>query len=137
MTDKLSRQALKDLVNYRLGRANETLEAANYLASGEYYTLAMERLYYACFYVASALMLINNIAAGTHSGIKTMLNLNFIKTGKLASKYGIIYQTLFEKRQSGDYEDFIYCNKEMYDDLYPQAVEFIERIKCLVYDHPL
>ena len=56
-------------------------------------------------------MLANNLSIGTHAGIKTMLNLKFIHTGILEKKYGSIYQTLFEKRQSGDYEDFTYCRR--------------------------
>lgn len=112
MTDKLDQQTLSDLIKYRLERASETLDAADFLASGTYYNLAVGRLYYACFYAASALMLANNLSAATHAGIKVMLNLNFIKKGVLETKYGSIYQSLFEKRQSGDYEDFVFCDKQ-------------------------
>ena len=131
MTDKLDPQSLKDLINYRLKRAAETIEAADFLASGNYFNLAVGRLYYACFYAASGLMLANNLSAVTHAGIKAMLNLNFVKKGILEPKYGAIYQSLFEKRQSGDYEDFVYCDREMYDHLRPQAQDFVERLTAL------
>lgn len=132
MTDKLDPQVISDLINYRLERADETLKAADFLASGGYYNLAVGRLYYACFYTASALMLANNLSAATHAGIKVLLNMNFIKKGLLEPKYGSIYQTLFEKRQSGDYEDFVYCDKGLYDSFRPQAAEFIDRLKELI-----
>lgn len=132
MTDKLDSQTINDLIKYRIERADETLEASEYLSAGGYFNLAVGRLYYACFYAASALMLANNLSAVTHAGIKVMLNLNFIKKGLLEPKYGSIYQTLFEKRQSGDYEDFIYCDNEMYEDLEPQAQDFVNRIKTLL-----
>lgn len=132
MTDKLTPQTQSDLINYRIDRAFETLEAANFLASGEYFNLAVERLYYACFYAASALMLANNLSAATHAGIKVLLNINFIKKGLLEPEYGSIYQSLFEKRQSGDYEDFVYCDRKMFDYFYPQANEFVEKIKSML-----
>lgn len=86
----------------------------------------------ACYYAASALMLEYNLEASTHNGIKSMIGLNFVRTGLLESKYGRIYQQLFENRQSGDYEDFVYCDLEMFNSLYPQAVEFVDRINQLI-----
>jgi uncharacterized protein (UPF0332 family) len=108
------------------------MEEADYNAKGGYYNAAVNRLYYACFYVASALMLSENIDASTHNGIKAMLGLKYVKTGKIDSKYGRIYQQLFENRQSGDYEDFVYCDQELYDRLRPQADEFITVINRLI-----
>lgn len=34
---------------------------------------------------------------------------------------GIIYSTLFSKRQSGDYDDFFYCDAELANELKKQA----------------
>ena len=73
-------------------------------------------------------MLHSNLEASSHKGIKTMLGLNFIKPGIFDQKYGRIYQQLFENRQSGDYEDFVYCDKELFDSLRPQAEDFINTI---------
>lgn len=75
---------LGDLINYRLQRAQETLDEADYNA-------AVNRLYYACYYAASALMVANHLEASSHKGIKSMLGLKFIKTGRLDYKYGRIY----------------------------------------------
>lgn len=51
---------------------------------------------------------------------------------KLPIKIGKIFSTLFEKRHSGDYDDFVYCDKEMLDNLYPQAELFIHTINQLL-----
>ncbi|MDE5869607.1 MAG: HEPN domain-containing protein [Muribaculaceae bacterium] len=123
---------LGDLINYRLQRAQETLDEADYNAKGEYYNAAVNRLYYACYYAASALMVANHLEASSHKGIKSMLGLKFIKTGRLDLRYGRIYQQLFENRQSGDYEDFVYCDKELYDILRPQAEEFVITVSYMI-----
>lgn len=132
MTDQLDTGSISDLIIYRLQRANETLEEADYNAKGGYFNTAINRLYYACYYAASALMLANELSATTHKGIKTLLSLNFVKTGIIDPKYGRIYQQLFENRQSGDYEDFVYCDQNMFNELRPEAEDFIKTITALI-----
>ena len=122
----------KELIAYRLQRAKETLEEADYNAKGGYFNAAVNRLYYACYYSASALMLANDLSSSTHKGIKTLLGLHFVKSGILDPIYGRIYQQLFENRQSGDYEDFIYCDLELFSELRPQAEAFIVKMSELI-----
>ncbi len=132
MISNFDNGTITDLISYRLQRANETLEEADYNAKGNYFNAAINRLYYACYYAACALMLANGLSASTHKGIKTLLGLNFVMKGKLDPKYGRIYQQLFENRQSGDYEDFTYCTLELFNELRPQAEDFINKIDSLI-----
>ena len=129
----LDEDSRRDLIEYRLQRSNETLEEADYNAKGGYYNSTVNRLYYACYYSAAALMLCYGLEASTHAGIKSMLGMNFIKAGVIEAKYGRIYQQLFENRQSGDYEDFVYCDQELYDALRPQAQEFVVKVTNLIH----
>lgn len=132
MKTTLDGSARKELIDYRLSRACETLKEADYNARGGYYNTAVNRLYYACYYAASALMLNANLEASSHAGIRSMLGLKFVKTGVIEPKYGRIYQQLFENRQSGDYEDFVYCDEDLFDELRPQAAEFVATITRLI-----
>ena len=132
MTDKLDQQSIEALISYRLERAEESLKVADFNASGEFYNTAVNRLYYACYYAASALMVATNHTPATHNGVKVILNLNFIRPGLLEQKYGAIYQQLFEKRQSGDYEDFVYCDNEEYQRLKEASIQFVEALTRLI-----
>lgn len=49
----------------------------------------------------------NNIQPHTHSGTKQMFGIHFILNGKLPRSYNITYTELFDKRHSGDYDDFL------------------------------
>lgn len=82
-------------------------------------------------------MLANGLASSSHKGIKTLLGLHFVKTGKIDPQYGRIYQQLFENRQSGDYEDFVYCDLELFNELRPQAENFIKTISRLINKNKL
>lgn len=132
MTTILDPESRNALIDYRLQRATETLEEADYNAKGKYFNTGVNRLYYAAYYAASALMLAYGLECSTHAGVKSMLSLNFIRKGPLSPVYGKIFMSLFENRQSGDYEDFVYCDAELYNDLRPKTEEFINALKALI-----
>lgn len=134
MKEILDKESKKALVAYRIQRAYETLREAEVMIRESLYNAAINRLYYACYYATVALLLKYDIQTQTHNGVKTMLGLHFISTGKLPVKVGKTFSTLFEKRHSGDYDDFVYCDEEMVNNLYPQAETFINSIQELIRD---
>ena len=111
MKEILDEESKNALINYRIQRAYETLKEAQVMMRESFYNAAVNRLYYACYYAAVSLLLKYDHQPQTHNGVKTMLGLHFISTGKLPIKIGKIFSTLFEKRHSGDYDDFVYCDK--------------------------
>ena len=108
------------------------MQEAALLAKEGFYNAALNRLYYACFYAAMALLVAHGITASTHAGVKTMLGLHFVSNGLLDKEHGKTFSRLFEIRHSGDYDDFVYCDREMIDDFTPKAQAFIDRIKDLL-----
>lgn len=131
MREKLDPENRASIVNYRLERAYETLKEADYNADGGYYNAAVNRLYYACFYAASALLLSREIEANTHNGVKTMISMHFVRTRRLSMEHGATFSLLFEKRQSSDYSDFAYCDLELVNTLRPRAAAFVAVIEKL------
>lgn len=132
MKTELSPEERNALIEYRLERSEEALEEGAYNARGGYYNMAVNRLYYAAFYAVSALMLSRGINAATHAGIKTLLSLHFVKPGLLPVEHGKTFMTLFENRQSGDYEDFVYCDLDLYNLLLPKTEELIKAVRGLI-----
>jgi uncharacterized protein (UPF0332 family) len=132
MKEKMDEASKKALIAYRIKRAYETLKEADVMKREGFYNAAINRMYYACYYAVMGLLLKNDIQTQTHSGVKTMLGLHFVSTGKLSVKSGKTFSTLFEKRHSGDYDDFVYSDKEMVNDLYPRAKSFIDTICELI-----
>jgi uncharacterized protein (UPF0332 family) len=121
-----------DLVTYRLKRSAETLsEIPLHLKNGLWNT-AINRLYYACYYAVAALLLEYDIKANTHSGVRQMLGLHFVKTGKIDPDLGKVFSSLFDKRHSSDYDDFIQITKEDIEDLLPPATILIGKIEELI-----
>ena len=120
------------LSRYRQERAQETMEEIPYLRDQGYYNTAINRLYYACYYAAVALLTKHHISTGTHAGVKTMLGLHFVSKGKISKESGRAFTILFDSRQSGDYDDFVYITRKDIDELLPMAKRFIEEIDALL-----
>jgi len=97
----------EDIISYRITRTRETLEDAQILAGSKRWNACVNRLYYACFYAVSALLIQNDLSSSKHTGVRSLFNLNFVKTGKVPKDIARIYNDLFERRQESDYLDFI------------------------------
>lgn len=129
MINEETRQAI---IAYRLDNAHRTLDEIPIHIEHSLWNTAMNRLYYACFYAVTALLISRGIEAQTHAGVRQMLGLHFVRTGKLPIKMSKFYTDLFENRQTGDYEDFIYIDQDIIEELYPDAIAFVEAIEILI-----
>lgn len=132
MKENLSREAVDALSAYRYQRAIETLSEVPFLRNQGYYNTAVNRLYYACYYAAVALLIKNGINPNTHSGVKQMLGMHFVATGRMSRELGRCFSLLFERRHSSDYDDFAYSSEEEVDELYPKAKAFIDAVGDLL-----
>lgn len=70
-----------ELVRYRIERAEEAFKDAQLLANEERWNAAANRLYYSCFYIVSAYLVLKGIKSTTHSGLKSAFNQELIKSG--------------------------------------------------------
>ncbi len=120
-----------DLVRYRFERAKETLEEAELMMSSNHLFGAANRLYYACFYAVSALLVRHEFASSKHSGVMSLLNRNFVKTGKISVEYGKFYSRMFDHRSKSDYADMLAEPDVVSEDL-KTAKDFIEAIQQLI-----
>lgn len=128
----LTDQERKDVVIYRIENAQRTLDEVKELLKLQYYNTAANRLYYAAFYAACALLVAYKINTKSHDGVRQMFNLHFVKTGIFPSYFGKYYNELFNGRTTGDYEDLFNHDAESINRLYPLAQEFIAAVKVKV-----
>ena len=153
MNEVFDEQSRWSLVRYRIERADETIIEARLLASEGHYNAAMNRLYYACFYAALALLVANGVATSSHAGVKTMLGLHFVSKDLLDKEdrkalinyrlekadlalddadEGALFKVMFSLRHEDDYEDFIEVERADIDEYTPQVTALVNKIKDLV-----
>lgn len=132
MKVQLDDSSRRELVAYRMERAHETLREVDYLIKGEFYNAAVSRLYYACYYMVVALLVANRLETLTHSGVKTVFSLHFVRTNLIDRDLSKVFFRLFDLRHNNDYEDYCFCDRQTLEKIRPVAGQFIDAIEALI-----
>jgi uncharacterized protein (UPF0332 family) len=122
----------RTLVSYRLERAFESLHEAKLLLDKGFGNTFVNRLYYACFYAVSGLLLSKGLSSSKHNGVRSLFHQNFIKTGLLAPELGRLYDRLFDNRQKGDYADLVRFDIDEVRGWLQETREFVQAINNLL-----
>lgn len=101
----LSYEERTAVVQFRIDKSTRTLEEAKGIAALHYWPATANRLYYAAYYAVSALLIANGDSAQTHTGVKGIFGLKFIKTSLVSREMGELYGKLFSLRMTGDYDE--------------------------------
>lgn len=121
-----------DYIQYRIEKSDQAYNDALLLAQSGSWNGSINRLYYTCYYLVSALTLKDGIETKTHAGLRNQLNLHYVKNGKIPMDMGRLYSDLFDSRQKGDYGDMYDFDKETVESLLIPVKDFIDTIKQLL-----
>ncbi|MBK6698591.1 MAG: HEPN domain-containing protein [Saprospiraceae bacterium] len=121
-----------DYIKYRVEKSNQAYKDAVILFENDSWNACVNRLYYSCYYVVSAVLQKNGVMTQTHSGLKSQFNLHFVKTGLISIEFGKLFSDLMDWRQKGDYGDMYDFNKESVEPLLVPVKEFIQNLKEII-----
>ncbi|MCC5945883.1 MAG: HEPN domain-containing protein [Bernardetiaceae bacterium] len=96
------------------------------------WNVVVNRLYYAAFYIVTALLIKHGYTTTTHKGVKILFAQHFIKTGIVSTEHGFHFSQLFDKRQIGDYIDFADYDKQDIKPLIKPTENFIAHLKKVI-----
>jgi uncharacterized protein (UPF0332 family) len=123
---------IKALIKYRINRAEETLEEASLAIENSRLHLAVNRIYYAAFYVVSALALSKGFKTSKHSQLLSWFNQKFVKKELIDKNMGKFYLDAFGMRQEGDYDDLVSFDLKYVGDKLTLAKDFVRSIKEII-----
>ncbi len=125
-------QEREAIIVYRLARAREALEEASLLLKNGHSNTYVNRLYYACFYAVSALLLTKDLSSAKHRGIRALFHQNYVKPGIVTVELGQIFDKLYRNRQKGDYADLVCFEEEEIRHWNDEVTSFVEGIESIV-----
>lgn len=128
----LTEEEKTTLVSYRLNKAQEVLTEAKDVLNLSHWNLAVNRLYYAVFHACSALLLFHGQSARTHSGVLHLMMLEFVKTEILSKDEGVLMTTLFNMRNTGDYDDLFDWTEQQVAPLLNPTISLIDKIRGMI-----
>jgi len=120
------------LISYRMERARESLDEAKMMLDAGRINAHVNRLYYACFYAISALLLTRDFSTSKHSHLRSLMHREFVKTGIIPKDLAKHFDVLFDSRLEGDYADFIRFKAEDVANWLIQTQEFVRHIEVLI-----
>ncbi len=120
------------LVRYRLQCAHEAISEAEALIEKALLRGSTNRLYYAMFYAVVALLATRDVYPKTHKGVRQQFSLIFLSTGFISQELGLAYSELFERRHSGDYDDFVSIEAEAVQRLHAHTIALVDAVKGII-----
>jgi len=128
----LSEEERNALVYFKIQKSKDTLTEAIGISQLSYWNAVANRLYYACYYITTALLVSQGHSAQTHSGVIRLFGLNFVTKGLVSKEIARFYSKLFEMRQTGDYDDLYNLTEEEVKPLIELSQKYIEEIEYLI-----
>ncbi|MCQ2323372.1 MAG: HEPN domain-containing protein [Paludibacteraceae bacterium] len=130
----LSNEERHIMVTLELERARKIQSEFSVYQQNELWSTLANRMYYAVYHAAMALLIANGLHAGTHQGVYVLLNQYFIKEKLLSAEHGSLYARLQTMREKGDYNCFIETTSAELLPILPKVSAFIDAIAILVQD---
>jgi uncharacterized protein (UPF0332 family) len=96
----------QSLSEHRLNKAKALLTQAELLLTNDQYDGSINRSYYAIFNAVRALLALIRMDSRGHSGVISLFDRYFVKTGICEKSLSKIVHAAFDVRQDSDYEDF-------------------------------
>lgn len=122
----------KFLIEAAIKKSDEALATAKLNLENNLLTSAQNRIYYAIFYIVSALAYENDFITSKHGQLISWFNKRFVYEEKTFEKELFkIYKYNFDNRQKADYDFTFVLSKEDVEQSYEDALTFIKQAKKL------
>lgn len=102
----------KELSNYRLHQAEESLKASSNCFENKFYKDAINRSYYSVFYSVKAVLSLGSIDFKRHKDVIGYFNKEYVATGVFPRAMGRKISILKQIRENSDYDDFYIASKD-------------------------
>jgi len=115
-----------------MAKAHSSLTAAGKLLNESLLAESISRSYYAMFYAAKALLLLQGIDVSKHSAIIAAFGREYAKTGKIDPRHHRMLLDGFEWRQKSDYDVYWLATTEQAEKCQQDAEAFVAEVEKLL-----
>ena len=93
---------------------------------------SINRSYYACFYAASAVLILDGRHFVKHAGVRSALHQHLVHTGRIPVEIGEAYNALMETRQEADYTESVSWTPQKAQNALEAATRIVSAMKALL-----
>ena len=112
-----------------MAKAHSSLAAAKKLLEESLFAESISRSYYAMFYAAKALLLLDGIDVSKHSAVTAAFGREYVKTGEIDPRYHRMLLDGFEWRQKSDYDVYWLATRGAAEKCHQDAEAFMAQVE--------
>jgi len=124
---------LEELLRYRMEQAYETLREGEILFGEAALRGTINRAYYAMFYAVLALLATKQLGTSKHSGVISLFDREFVKTGIFPRELSRTLHLAFDRRQTHDYGELITLDTQIVEETLTNAKIFVVSIESYLH----
>jgi uncharacterized protein len=117
-----------------ISRAQEALDSARILLDNEKFNSTVSEAYYSMYYSARALLSFKDFHPKRHSGVLTLLGLEFVNKDYIEETYGRAFAKDMQLREKADYDVSFKASRKEAEGIIDDAERFLERIEKAIED---
>ena len=122
----------QEVIRYRLEQAREALDDAQFNLDAGRLSVASNRVYYAMFYAAVALLATQDLSSSRHSGVIALFYENFVRPGKFPRALSHSLGKALDMRTDTDYKVSVPPEPSKLDELLESARAFVQKVEELI-----
>ena len=119
-------------IQLKVEKAKSLLAEINVLIEHEFYSTAINRIYYACFHATKAILLVKDIIPKTHSGVVAMLHKHFVSEELFSIERASFFSKLMQERIDDDYSDYLIVELDEIIDFIEPSKEYLRYVESLI-----
>ena len=124
----------EDLINIAVEKSKQAIKSAKDNIENNNLETAQNRIYYALFYIVTALAYKHDFITSKHNQLKGWFNKKFIYEDKVFEPEMIeIYNELYQFRQKSDYDLGYTPDIETVQESLVDVTEFVEKVKKEIF----
>ena len=128
----LAEENRKDLVQLYWSKSEQTMKEAQVAIDAGAWSMAANRIYYACFHAVTALLVHDGHKVGTHLGAKSNFGKYYVQERLATPEQGRLFSQLASLREKADYDVFFHATQEEVKRYFPEALELQKHIQTLL-----
>ena len=126
------KDAKEQSIQLKLEKAKSLLEEIDVLMQHQFYSTAINRIYYACFHATKAILISKDIIPKTHNGVVAMLHKHFVNEGEFDIEQASFFSRLMQERIDDDYSDYVIVSEETVNEFFALAKQYVNYIENLI-----
>jgi len=121
-----------EIIEHRISKSKNTFQFAVLAGERKEYLFTVSLLYYAAFYMVTALLKKNILRVKSHNGVRVFVHQELRMKGFITDEESQFYDQLYTNRQEADYADFVTFEEKTVKELIERTKSFIDKIEDII-----